>query len=228
VAASESRDQTLIIAYKLSILIREAKSMKSFVKIIYSSAGKFPSEIEAILTSAKFTRVNGTNTFETEVPDEEQALASINALHEVLKGQGVIYEPGFRRGNEAAGPQGGYKERMAKWKDAGLDTEELFDLLKYDVDRFKDRGLEMMRGQLDRVAAEREHEIHEVEAKEKVERAKERLMTAIASEGGQTFSQLALITGLDEDMLTQMLDELVKKGRVAARQSGRRVAYVAI
>ena len=36
------------------------------------------------------------------------------------------------------------------------------------------------------------------------------------------------ITAIDEDTLTVMLDDMVKKGKIMARQSGRRVAYVAV
>jgi polyhydroxyalkanoate synthesis regulator phasin len=46
-------------------------------------------------------------------------------------------------------------------------------------------------------------------------------------EGGQTFHQLAGAVGIDEEMLSQMIDDLVEKGKIKAEQKGRRVVYVA-
>ena len=203
--------------------------MKAYVKVVYSSEGRSPKEAEELLRGFGFVRARGTNTFETEVPDEATGIERLEALHAGLKGQGFIYEPSVGRPLESLpGQQLGYKERMARWRDAGLDTEELQDLLQFDVERFKSRGLEMMRSQLDRVAVEREREIREAEAREKIERGREKIMSAVQSEGGQTIQQLMVITGVDEDILTQMLDELVKKGKIVARQSGRRVAFMGV
>jgi hypothetical protein len=33
-----------------------------------------------------------------------------------------------------------YREKMAKWRDIGLDVDELADRLQYDADRFRSRG----------------------------------------------------------------------------------------
>jgi predicted transcriptional regulator len=202
--------------------------MKAFVKVIHFSDGKAPAEVEAVMKAQGFARVKGTSIFEAEVADEAGGHAKIESLHHALKGMNLIYEPNIGRPPEAATAGAhGYKERMAKWKDIGLDTEELADLLQYDADRFRMRGLEMFRVQLDRVAAERQREIREAEARERIERARGKILNAVKEPGGQTFQQLAAAAGVDEEILTQMLDEMVKKGQIAARQSGRRVAYVA-
>ena len=175
-----------------------------------------------------FTQVKGTNTFETEVPDAQGGKVKLEGMHAALRGMGVIYEPSLGRPSEALpGQPMGYQERLARWKEAGLDSDELQELLQYDVERFKTRGLEMMRAQLERVALEREREIREVEARDRIEKARDRILVSAREEGGKTIQQLMEITGLDEEILTQMLDELVKKGRLSATQSGRRVAFVA-
>jgi len=203
--------------------------MKAFVKVTHFSDGKSPAEVEAAMKAQGFSRVKGTSIFEAEVADEAEGHSRIDSLHRALKGTNLIYEPNVGRPPEpaSAGAQG-YKERMAKWKEIGLDTDELADLLQYDADRFRMRGLEMFRVQLDRVAAERQREIRETEARERIERAREKIFKAVKEPGGQTFQQLAAASGVDEEILTQMLDEMVKKGQIAARQSGRRVAYVAV
>lgn len=203
--------------------------MKAFVKVIHFSDGRSPAEAEASMKGLGFERVKGSSVFEAEVLDEVAGAALIERMHAALRGTNLIYEPSLGRapdpGMAAAGT---YRERLAKWKDIGLDADELADLLKYDPDRFRARGLEMFRVQLDRAVAEREREIRETEARERLERARERIANAVKEPGGQTFQQLVALSGVDEEVLTHMLDEMVKKGQLAARQSGRRVAYLAV
>jgi len=203
--------------------------MKAFVKLVYFSDGKSPAEVEAIMKGLGFTKVKGASIFEAEVMDETTGNTQIEKLHHALKGLNLLYEPSIGKAPEPVlGQQMSYKDRMGKWKDIGLDVDELSDLLQYDSERFKARGLEMMKAQLERVAAEREREIRETEARERVERAREKILSAVRAEGGQTFQQLASLAGVDEDILTQMLDDMVKRGKIVAKQSGRRVAYIAV
>jgi lambda repressor-like predicted transcriptional regulator len=203
--------------------------MKAFVKIIHFSDGKSPKEVEALLKAQGFSRVKGTSVFEVEVADEVDGFAWIEKAHHALKGHGLMYEANIGKPPESstASPHS-YREKMAKWRDIGLDVDELADLLQYDADRFRSRGMEMFRAQLDRVVAERDREIRETEAKERIERAREKIMSAMREEGGKTFHQLSSLSGVDEEILAQMLDEMAKKGQIVARQSGRRVAFVAV
>lgn len=201
--------------------------MKASIKVIHFSDGKSPAEVESVMRAHGFARVKGTSIFEAEAADEAAGFAMFDKVHHALKGTGLMYEATVGKPLEASGSSShGYKERMAKWKDIGLDIDELSDLLQYDTGRFKARGVEMFRTQLDRVAAEREREIRETEARERIERAREKILSAVKEEGGQTFQQLAVLASVDEDILTQMLDEMVRKGQILARQSGRRVAYI--
>lgn len=203
--------------------------MKAFIRVIHFSDGKSPAEVEGALKTQGFARVKGTSIFEVEAKDEATGFALIEKAHHAIKGMGLMYEANVGKPPETGGAVAhGYKDRMSKWADIGLDVDELADLLQYDSGRFKVRGQEMFRAQLDRVAAEREREIRETEARERVERAREKIMSAVREEGGQTFQQLSALSGVDEDILTQMLDDMTKKGQITARQSGRRVAYIAV
>ena len=202
--------------------------MKVYVKVAYVSDGRSPIEVEESFRGIGFVQVKGSNIFEAEVADGQAGKMKLDEMHAALKGMGVIYEPSIGRPAEAIpGQPMSYQERLARWKDAGIDSDELQELLQYDLERFKSRGLEMMRAQLERVALEREREIREAEAKERIEKARERILTSAKADGGKTIQQLVEITGLDEEILTQMVDELVKKGKLTAMQSGRRVAFVA-
>jgi len=203
--------------------------MKAFVKVIHFSDGRSPKEVEEILRHQGFHRIKGTSVFETEAVDEADGFAHIERAHHALKGMGLMYDANVGKPPETGTVSAhGYKEKLARWRDIGLDVDELADLLQYDADRFKMRATEMFRTQLDRIVAEREREIRETEAKERVERAREKVLAAVREEGGKTFQQLSSLSGVDEDVLTHMLDEMTKKGQIVARQSGRRVAFVAV
>jgi lambda repressor-like predicted transcriptional regulator len=203
--------------------------MKAFIKVIHFSDGKSPKEVEGVLEASGFSRVKGTSIFEAETTDEAAGFSQIERAHHALKGSGLMYEASVGKPPESSGALAhGYKEKLAKWQDIGLDVDELADLLQYDAERFKLRGMEMFRAQLDRIVAEREREIRETEAKERIERAREKILSAVREEEGKTFQQLSKISGVDEDILTQMLDEMTKKGLIVARQSGRRVTFIAV
>ncbi|MEM0449659.1 MAG: hypothetical protein QW520_07565 [Methanomassiliicoccales archaeon] len=202
--------------------------MKVFVRVIFLSNGMSPAEAEAAMKNLGFFRMKGRSTFEAEVPDEAAGSALIERMHLALRNAQIIYEPTIGRAPEITVPvPGSYRERIAKWKEIGLDLDELSDLIQYDRERFRVRAMEMFRAQVERVAMEREREIREMEEKERMERAREKIVNAVKQTGGQTFQQLLVVSGIDEDTLMQMLDEMVEKGQIVARQSGRKVAYTA-
>jgi lambda repressor-like predicted transcriptional regulator len=203
--------------------------MKAYIRVMHFSGGKSPIEVETALKDLGFAKVKGTSTFEAEVADEVAGIERLEKVHQAFERMNVAYTPTLGRPSEPIPEQQmSYMDRMAKWRDAGLDVDELSELLQSDPGRFRSRGLEMMSAQLERVLVDREKGLREKEARERAEKARETILAAVRMEGGQTFHQLAELSNVDEDTLTTMLDDMVKKGKIVARQSGRRVAYVAI
>ncbi|MDH7508726.1 MAG: hypothetical protein QHH00_04930 [Methanomassiliicoccales archaeon] len=202
--------------------------MKAFVKVEYSSEGKSPAEIERIFNEAGFKKIAGAPVFETEVEEEGQLTEKIERLHHLLKNTGIIYIPSIARPTEAQPPRSAnYRERLDLWKVLGINADELVDLLEYDVEKFKARAMELFKAEVDRVALEKEKELREIRERELIERAKNMIVESARVEGGQTFQELLKIIGIDEDVLSQMIDELVEKGKIRAEQRGRRVVYIA-
>lgn len=202
--------------------------MKAYVKVEYNSEGKSPSEVEKIFAENGFQKTKGTAVFETDVSDEIELDIKLGKLHEALKHSGVMYIPSF--GKPPEGMQtlpSSYQGRLDKWREIGANVDELAALLETDVERFKERALEMAKAQMENIAADREKELSEVEAKARVEKARDRIVESAKAEGGQTFHQLASAVGIDEEILSQMIDELVEKGKIKAEQRGRRVVYIA-
>jgi hypothetical protein len=202
--------------------------MKAYIKVIYSSEGMSPAQIEGIFNDHGFHKLNGQQAFETEVADANDYQAKLASLHPALKGTGVRYmlTSGKPFEGGAAGPS--CRERLEKWRDTGIDVDELADLLESDTVNFRKRAMEMAAIQFERIAIEKEKEIKEKEAKEKAEGIKKRAVDMLTSKEGHTFVELVKISGMEEDELKSMLLDLVEKGKLKAEQRGRHVVYVAL
>ena len=203
--------------------------MKAYIKVMHFSGGKSPSAVEMALKDLGFAKVKGTSTFEAEVADEVAGIERLEKVHQAFEGMNVAYTPTLGRPSEPIPElQMSHLDRLSKWRDVGLGVDELSELLQSDPERFKSRGLEMMSAQLDRIIIDQQKALREKEVQEQAERARETILAAVHKEGGQTFHQLAALSNVDEETLTTMLDDMVKKGKIVARQSGRRVAYIAL
>lgn len=202
--------------------------MKAFIKVEYSSEGKTPAEIQMIFEEAGFRKIEGAPVFEISVASESEFNEKLVQLHQSLRNAGVIYVPSMTRPAEA--PQAkatNYRERMELWRVLGINVDELLNLLEIDVEKFRARAVELVRAEIDRIAAQREKELREIQERELIEKTKSKIVESARVEGGQTFNDLLRIVGIDEDMLSHMIDELVEKGRIKAEQRGRKVVYVA-
>jgi predicted transcriptional regulator len=202
--------------------------MKAYVKVEYGSGGKSPSEVEKIFVDNGFQKARGTSTFILEVANETELDVKLGELHGALKNSGIMYVPSLGKPAEDVElPLSSAQGRLEKWKEIGANVDELAALLETDVEQFKERALSMAKVQIEKIAADKEKDLVETEAKQRVEKAKDKIVESAMIEGGQTFHQLAGAVGIDEEILSQMIDELVEKGKIKAEQRGRRVVYVA-
>jgi predicted transcriptional regulator len=202
--------------------------MKAYVKVEYSSGGKSPSEVEKIFVDNGFQKARGTSTFILEVANETELDIKLGELHGALKNSGIMYVPSLGKPTEDMElPLSSAQVRLEKWKEIGANVDELAALLETDVEQFKERALAMANFQIEKIAADREKDLVETEAKQRVDKARDKIVESAMVEGGQTFHQLVGAVGIDEEMLSQMIDDLVEKGKIKAEQKGRRVVYVA-
>jgi predicted transcriptional regulator len=202
--------------------------MKAYVKVEYSSGGKSPSEVEKIFVDNGFQKARGTSTFILEVANETELDIKLGELHGALKNSGIMYVPSLGKPTEDMElPLSSAQGRLEKWNEIGANVDELAALLETDVEQFKERALAMATFQIEKIVADREKDLVETEAKRRVEKARDKIVESAMVEGGQTFHQLAGAVGIDEEMLSQMIDDLVEKGKIKAEQKGRRVVYVA-
>jgi DNA-binding protein H-NS len=203
--------------------------MKAYIKVVYSSEGMSPVKVEAIFNDQGFHKMNGQQAFEVEVADAGEYQEKLEALHPLLKGTGIRYMLTSGKpfeGSSSAGPS--CHERLEKWRETGIDVDELSDLLDNNVSNFRKRAMEMTAIQVDRIASEKEKELNEKDAKEKAEAIKKRALELLASKEGHTFIELVKASGMEEEELQAMLLDYVEKGKIKAEQKGRHVVYVAL
>lgn len=198
--------------------------MKAYVRVIYSSDGSSPGQVDSVFQAKGFKKVSGMPGYETEVLNETEMAQMLEGLHAALKGLEVRYIPTL--GTMEGQPSSGYRQRVAKLRELNIEPMELTGLLEEDAERFKAAVHEKLEAYLDSIIAERREEIAAAEAKIMAERARQALMEQLRE--GRTFHELLKAVPMDEEELSQRLLELVEKGAIRAEQKGRSVVYIAV
>ncbi len=198
--------------------------MKVYVRVIYSSDGSSPGQVDSVFLGKGFKKVPGVPGYEIEVLNEGEMAQMLEGLHAALRGLEVRYIPTI--GAVEGQPSSGYRQRVAKLRDLNLEPMELNGLLEEDADRFKAAVHEKLESYLDSIIAERREEVAAAEAKVMAERARQTLMEELKD--GRTFHELLKAVPMEEEELSQRLLELVEKGAIRAEQKGRSVVYVAV
>jgi predicted transcriptional regulator len=199
--------------------------MRAYVKVIYSSEGASPAEVERALIDYGFHRMRGSSVYDAEVSDESDLIDRLNRIHGALRGLGVTYAPSQLPEEAARSEVSSYRERLEKWRSMGVDVDALVTVLENDPEEFRRQAKEIMSVQIDRIADERAREAQEQEAKRRLEDARERILHQVG-EGGKTFHDLVKAIDMDADVVSDILDDLVGKGRIRAEQQGRKVVFV--
>ncbi len=198
--------------------------MKAYIRVIYSSDGSSPGQIDSVFLGKGFRKVPGVPGYEIDVLNEAEMVQLLEELHVSLKGLEVRYIPTL--GTVEGQPTSGYRQRVAKLRDLNMEPMELSGLLEEDAGKFKAAVHEKLDAYLDSIIAERQEEVAVAEAKVMAERARVMLMEQLRE--GRTFHELLKAVPMEEDELSQRLLELVEKGAIRAEQKGRSVVYVAV
>ncbi len=198
--------------------------MKAYIRVIYTSDGGSPGQIESVFLGKGFKKVPGVAGYEIDVLNDDELNALLEDLHSALKGMEVRYIPSI--GAVDGQMSEGYRQRIAKLRDLGMEPMELSGLLEEDANKFKDAAMERFTKYLDSIIGERLEEVAAAEAKIKAERARQTLMEQLKE--GRTFHELLKQVPMEEEELSQRLLELVEKGAIRAEQKGRSVIYLAV
>jgi hypothetical protein len=198
--------------------------MKAYIRVIYSSDGSSPGEIEKVFVDKGFKKISGIPGYEIEVLNEGEMSALLEELHVALKGLKVRYIPTL--GTMEGRPAEGYRQRLSRLREFNLEPMDLGGLLEEDVGKFKTAVQEKVDAYLDSIVAERGEEVRAAEEKIMAERTRQNLMDQLKE--GRTFHELSKVLPMEEEELSQRLLELVERGVIRAEQKGRSVIYVAL
>ncbi|MHC1710434.1 MAG: hypothetical protein AB9819_08535 [Methanomassiliicoccales archaeon] len=198
--------------------------MKAYIRVIYSSDGSSPGQVDWVFLGKGFRKVPGVPGYEIDVLNEAEMAQLLEELHVSLKGLEVRYIPTL--GTVEGQPTAGYRQRVVKLRDLNMEPMELSGLLEEDAGKFKAAVHEKLEAYLDSIIAERQEEVAAAETKVMAERARVMLMEQLRE--GRTFHELLKSVPIEEDELSQRLLELVEKGAIRAEQKGRSVVYVAV
>jgi hypothetical protein len=198
--------------------------MKAYIRVIYSSDGSSPGQVDSVFLGNGFRKVPGVPGYEIDVLNEAEMAQLLEGLHVALRGLEVRYIPTL--GTVEGQPITGYRQRVAKLRDLNMEPMELSSLLEEDAMKFKAAVHDKLDAYLDSIVAERQEEVAAAEAKVMAERARAMLMEQLRE--GRTFHELLKAVPMEEDELSQRLLELVEKGAIRAEQKGRSVVYIAV
>lgn len=211
--------------------------MRAFIRVIYSSEGRSPSEVLQIMHGLGFEKVKGQPLFVGEVADEEELSRRLEEVHVALRGMEVRYIPSLEVPTDDAGKAVcNATGALAPWRALGIDVDELETLLNADVKRFRERALLLFKEKVDAVAEAKEKELaaeaaarakaeREREERERAEGRKQKLTALLANGEGATFQELHAFSGYEMDELIEVLKELIDGGKVKAAQKGKNVVY---
>ncbi|MFP4196514.1 MAG: hypothetical protein ACLFS6_02555 [Methanomassiliicoccales archaeon] len=199
--------------------------MKAYIKVIYSSEGASPREVEEAFTDADFLKVKGGPVFEVDVTEESDLQGKLEDLHDSLRGMEVRYMPSVSLPEEVKGGETSYREKLDKWRALGIDVDDLLEVLERDEEEFREKAKDILATHVDRIADERMREVQEMEARRRLEETRERILGEVKEEG-RTFHQLVSSMDIDGSIVSEILDDLMEKGRVRAEQRGRQVLFV--
>ncbi|HUT27838.1 MAG TPA: hypothetical protein VMW85_07330 [Methanomassiliicoccales archaeon] len=198
--------------------------MKAYIRVIYSSDGSSPGQIDKVFVGKGFKKVPGIPGYEIEVLNEGEMGGLLEELHSALKGLKVRYIPTL--GTMEGQPSVGYRLRLSRLRDFNLEPLELSGLLEEDTAKLRAVVQEKVGAYVDSIVAERQEEVQATEEKLMAERARQNLMEQLKE--GRTFHELSKAVPMEEEELSQRLLELVEKGVIRAEQKGRSVVYVAL
>ncbi|MCG7841472.1 MAG: hypothetical protein MIO87_06095 [Methanomassiliicoccales archaeon] len=198
--------------------------MKAYIRVIYSSDGSSPGQIDKVFVGKGFKKVPGTPSYEIEVLNEGEMNDLLEELHSTLKGLEVRYIPTL--GTMEGQPSVGYRQRLSRLRDFNLEPLELSGLLEEDAIKLRSVVQEKVGVYVDSIVAERQEEVREAEERIIAERSRQHLMEQLKE--GRTFHELSKAVPMEEEELSQRLLELVEKGIIRAEQKGRSVVYVAL
>jgi len=145
--------------------------LRILIKFMISSDGESPGQLVERLRNIGGVPLAGEYDIEIPLSDNDRLFPKIEEIHAALRGSGVFYTL-FTGGEDTDVQQtegvsnvlpksGGdqklleirknmYKAKLARWREMGIDTAHLEELLEEDIDKFREESRNYLREHLDK------------------------------------------------------------------------------
>lgn len=209
--------------------------IKVFIRVELSSEGESPKEVVERMRRIGGIPVVGDFDFEMHLGDDDRLFDKLEEIHHALRGSSVRYSVTTRTDVEDTGAQPRnhvtplvdqkatelkrklYREKLDRWRELGLDVEELETLLDSDMERFKQVSKDFLRTHLDRLSV--------VKDKHPPENQIDGEVLSLLNEQGRTLQDIMSLTGYSEEAVTLSLGRLISAGSTQTEKHGQTEVY---
>ncbi|MDQ1371611.1 MAG: hypothetical protein QG582_525 [Candidatus Thermoplasmatota archaeon] len=208
--------------------------IKTFIRVEMSSEGESPKEVVERMRQIGATPVVGDYDFELDLGDDERLFDKLEDIHHALRGSSVRYSVTTRTDIEDTGERKNhvtplvdqkatelkrklYREKLERWKELGLDVEELERLLEEDMDKFKEVSKDFLKTHLDNLSV--------VKDKHPPENLLDGEVLSLLDEQGKTIADIMSLTGYSEEKVTLSLGRLISAGSTVTERQGKAEVY---
>jgi hypothetical protein len=203
--------------------------IKTFIRIELGSEGESPKEIVERMRQIGAIPVIGDFDFELDLGDDERLFDRLEDIHHALRGSGVRYSVTTRTDIEDSGERKNhvtpmvdqkatelkrklYKAKLDRWRELGLDVEELDRLLEEDMDKFKEVSKDFLKTHLDKLSV--------VKDKHPPENQLDGEVLSLLDELGKSIQDIMSLTGYSEAQITLSLGRLISAGSTTTEKRG--------
>jgi len=211
--------------------------IKTFIRVELSSEGESPKEVVERMRQIGATPVVGDFDFELDLGDDERLFDKLEDIHHALRGSSVRYSVTTRTDIEDTGERKNhvtplvdqkatelkkklYREKLERWRELGLDVDELERLLEDDMDRFKQVSKDFLKTHLDNLSV--------VKDKHPPENQLDGEVLSLLDEQGKTIQDIMSLTGYSEDKITLSLGRLISAGSTVTERLGQTEVYTLV
>jgi len=144
--------------------------LKILIKFMINSDGESPGQLVERLRDIGGVPMAGDYDVGIPLSDEDRLFPKIDEIHQALKGSGVLYSL-YTGGDEPEQKDEGisnvlqkdggdqklleirknmYRSKLFRWREMGVDTAHLEELLETDIDKFREESKNFLREHLDK------------------------------------------------------------------------------
>lgn len=208
--------------------------IRTFIRIELSSEGESPKEVVERMRQIGAMPVVGDYDFELSLGDDERLFDRLQDIHHALRGSNVRYSVVTRTDIEEVGEirtrvtplvdqkatelkKKLYREKLDRWREMGLDVEELERLLEEDMDKFKEVSKTFLKTHLDNMSV--------VKDKHPPENQLDGEVLSLLDEQGKSIPDIMALTGYSENQITLSLGRLISAGSTVTERQGQAEIY---